>query len=286
MTDKITEFHEYLKQIKGLSDRTIYHYFTYHRHFRNMELTQENINKFVISKGNNSVCRGYLKAYLEFLKKSREFELPVVKSGSKKRKLIRPITKIEINKLRDYAYLTKKRDGIIIDLLYYGALRRAEIQTIKVNSFNWAEWFRDPEQFCEFKVIGKRNKERKVLVHPKAIKTLLGIYYEKGILTSFMSPKEVLQKLSLMDDMLFKNMSEWKVWKIVKKYSTKYLKRDIRPHEIRHARATELELNGASIRDIQRYLGHTNLVTTEIYLHSDENKSLENIKVISGLHIN
>ena len=96
-----------------------------------------------------------------------------------------------------------------------------------------------------------------------------------------MQPADIIEKLNAMDNPLFSKMNEWKVWALIKKYSKKAFDHAVRPHEIRHARATELEENGASVRDIQRYLGHTNLATTEIYLHSDEAKSLERIKGIS-----
>lgn len=281
-TQEITQdYCDYLRKIKGLSDRTAYHYLIYHRRFTEKPLTQKNINAFMLSKKNNSVCRGYMKSYLEFLKLDREFDLPVTKTGSKKKKLIRPVSESEINKLRDCAYSSKKRDGIIVDLLYYGALRRGEILTIKINSFDWEAFFGKPTKYGKVRVTGKGKKERIVLVHPKAIKTLLGMYLDIGIITNFMKPEEIVEKLNSMDAPLFKKLSEWSVWGVVRKHSTKHLKRDIRPHELRHARATELEDHGASIKDIQIYLGHSSLMTTEIYLHSDEKKALERIKDLS-----
>ena len=96
-----------------------------------------------------------------------------------------------------------------------------------------------------------------------------------------MKPDEIIEKLNSMDAPLFKKLSEWGVWGIVRKHSTERLKRDIRPHELRHARATELEENGASIKDIQKYLGHASITTTEIYLHSDESKALDRIEDLS-----
>ena len=281
MSDEIQSYCDYLKKIKGLSDRTAYLYLTYHRGFVVRPLTQANINAFVSSKNNNSVCRGYMKSYLEFLKRKKEFDLPITKTGSKKKRLIRPVSLIEIKKVSDLAYLSKERDGIIIDLLYYGALRRGEILTIKINSFAWAEFFGNPNNYGKVRVMGKGKKERIVIVPPKVLKTLLSIYLDMKIITNFMLPKEIIEKLNSMDSPLFKKLSEWSVWGIVKKHSVRHLKRDIRPHEIRHARATELEESGASIKDIQRYLGHASLTTTEIYLHSDEGKALERIKDIS-----
>ena len=45
---------------------------------------------------------------------------------------------------------------------------------------------------------------------------------------------------------------------------------NIKPHSIRHAAATRLMRNGADLRSIQQFLGHSQLQTTAIYLHTDE----------------
>ncbi len=237
-----TQYIEYLQKIRGLSDRSVYHYLTYHRHFMDKNINQNNITKFLISKGNNGVCRAYMRSYLEFLQRDKEFDLPHVKTGGKKKRLIRQISKVEINKISDYAYAKRIREGIIFDLLYYGALRRAEILSIKTNSFNWGKWFADPIQHMEFKVIGKGNKERKVLANIKAIKSLLQLYFNKGIINAFMKPQDIIEKLNSMNDPLFNRLSEWKVWEIVKRCSTRALQRDIRTHEIRHCVDEDCEI--------------------------------------------
>jgi integrase/recombinase XerD len=56
----------------------------------------------------------------------------------------------------------------------------------------------------------------------------------------------------------------------------------IKPHSLRHACATRLLRNGANIRDIQAFLGHTQLQTTAIYLHSNE-EQLRNIADLTAL---
>lgn len=45
---------------------------------------------------------------------------------------------------------------------------------------------------------------------------------------------------------------------------------NIKPHSIRHAAATRLMQNGADLRSVMAWLGHSNLQTTAIYLHTDE----------------
>src|SRR5207248_3156001 len=56
----------------------------------------------------------------------------------------------------------------------------------------------------------------------------------------------------------------------------------IQPHSIRHAAATRLMRNGADIRSIQAWLGHSQLQTTAIYLHTDE-EQVRKIAPLAGL---
>jgi site-specific recombinase XerD len=44
-------------------------------------------------------------------------------------------------------------------------------------------------------------------------------------------------------------------------------KRQVSLHTLRHSYATHLLEAGVNIRAIQRYMGHTNLETTMVYLH-------------------
>lgn len=56
----------------------------------------------------------------------------------------------------------------------------------------------------------------------------------------------------------------------------------IKPHSIRHAAATRLLRNGADIRSIQAWLGHSQLQTTAVYLHTDE-QQVRKIAPLAGL---
>jgi len=59
------------------------------------------------------------------------------------------------------------------------------------------------------------------------------------------------------------------------KFKAKITKRHVSVHTLRHSYATHLLEAGVNIRTIQRYLGHTQLETTMVYLHLT-NKGQEN----------
>jgi len=95
----VNGFYDHMKKLMDLSDRTMYHYMTYHKHFMDQEITQQSITEFLKKKKNNSVVRGYIVAYLEYLGRRKDFELPKIKSGTKKKKLPQLLTKEDVEEI-------------------------------------------------------------------------------------------------------------------------------------------------------------------------------------------
>ena len=56
----------------------------------------------------------------------------------------------------------------------------------------------------------------------------------------------------------------------------------VKPHGLRHWGATNLLRNGANLRDVQAFLGHSDLTTTARYLHSSE-EQLRGIAELTAL---
>lgn len=270
-------FGEYLSGTKRLSMRTLTLYLNY---YRMIELdclaNQEYINAFIQDHKNNSVVRAMMLNLLNYKGLNKNFELPDRATGKVKKRLIRPISIEEIQQLSKALHSHSFKQGLIFDLIYQGALRRVEIPTIRINSFQWIAWLNNPSDFCKLNVIGKGDKERIVLIDPTTAQSILEFYMNK-------IPTITIPDFSNKNDLLFTTskgdqLTEKIVYDIVKSGSKRYLGRDIRTHELRHARATELEKMGVAIKDIKNYLGHSNLATTEMYLHRSEAESLEAIR--------
>lgn len=278
--EHLNEFKEFLKNTKGLSNKTIADYSYWIRDLDPALLTQEYINAFVQKRGNNSGIRGAMERFLEMTGLSKTFDMPPKKTGTTKKRLIRDISADEIRILSEHLYSKSFKKGLIFDLVYQGALRRDEVTSMKLSSFKWIEWLEDITQFCKVSVIGKGDKERIVLVNPKTAEKIFNHYLAKYKFENIEQIRSFANSPSLLFTNEGRKISKWFVWKIINQGSKEALGRNIRPHECRHARATELERMGVPIRDIKNYLGHSSLATTEVYLHKSEKESIENIQNI------
>jgi len=280
---QIIEFKEFLEKTKGLSAKTITDYSYWIKDFDLSQLSQDYIDKYIQDRDNNSGVRAMMLNLIEYTGTKKLFDLPPKITGRTKKRIVRDISKDEISILREFLYEISFRKGLMFDLMYQGALRRIEVTSIKLNSFKWFEWIEHPDQSCQLLVIGKGNKERVVLINPETMNKIFSYYNTKFNFKDINELRNFLNSQSLLFTIEGKQISMHYVWKVIHDGSKNILNRDIRPHELRHCRATELERMGVPIKDIQNYLGHTSIATTEIYLHTSEKESIDNIqKIMKG----
>lgn len=155
------------------------------------------------------------------------------------------------------------RDLLVIELLYNTGIRLSELIGLQEKNVDL--------QSGQFKVLGKRNKERIIPISPK-----LG-----AIISDYISLKKELNLSNQNDHLIVKSdgvkMYEKLVYRIVNKYLglvTTMKKKS--PHVLRHTFATHMLNKGADLGAIKELLGHSSLAATQLYTHN----SIEHLKLV------
>lgn len=152
------------------------------------------------------------------------------------------------------------RDRAILETLYATGMRVSEAVNLKTGAVNMEVGF--------LRCVGKGNKERVVPLGSKAVESI-GLYLEKS------RGKLLGKKQSdyLFISRLGKRLSRQSVWKMIKACALKAgIKKEIKPHLLRHSFATHLLEHGADLRSVQEMLGHSNISTTQIYTHINKDR--------------
>lgn len=116
------------------------------------------------------------------------------------------------------------------------------------------------------KVFGKGSKERLVPIGGSAL------HWNNKYINEV---RGQLMKTGSTSEILFLNarggsLSRMGLWKIIDKYTTMAgIEKKVHPHTFRHSFATHLIEGGADIRAVQEMLGHSDISTTQIYTHID-----------------
>lgn len=175
--------------------------------------------------------------------------------------LPRTIPLPDIEGILTTAYQAKKgmlggmalRDVAILELLFATGIRVSELCALKPNDVRLEEG--------EIIIYGKGAKERFVQIANLAVLQILQEYR-----TAFATAIE--QVGNFFVNRLNRPLSDQSVRSIVRKYARLAgLEQHITPHMFRHSFATLLLEEDVDIRYIQRLLGHSSIVTTQIYTH-------------------
>lgn len=168
-------------------------------------------------------------------------------------------TKDDEKRITGYSYAEKIRNIAVIELLFATGVRVSELSNLK-------EEFVDLNNL-QIKVRGKGNKERIIQVCNKESINALQEYY-----MLFHS------KIKAGGGVFFinrfnKRLSEQSIRFLVRKNARLAgIERRITPHVFRHSFATLLLEEDVDIKYIQHLLGHSSIMTTQIYTHVNGEK--------------
>jgi len=151
------------------------------------------------------------------------------------------------------------RDRSIVELLFSTGLRVSELANLNIKDLNF--------KTGEFSVRGKGQKDRPVYLSESAAYVLskylearqddftpLFVHY-RGIQSDFNGGE-------------YTRLTVRSIQRIVERYAKKAgIAKHVTPHTLRHSFATDLLTNGADLRSVQSLLGHSNIVTTQVYTH-------------------
>jgi len=271
MSIEVTDFLDYIRSEKGLSEHTIDAYGRDIQAFERFVLKRawvdvgaEQILSFLAhlkerGYASSSICRILVsvKVFFRFLKKEglidvdlgRYFQTP------KMWQLVPDVLSMEeVNALLAQPKtddVLGARDKAILELIYATGMRVSELCHLTITDLS--------DTFV--KVRGKGKKERLIPVGRQAIAAVDHyLLHFRGEAREENAPLFLSERGKPIDRVT--------VWNRVKAYAKSAgIVKSISPHTLRHSFATHLLENGADLRLIQDMLGHEDIGTTDRYTH-------------------
>jgi integrase/recombinase XerD len=202
-----------------------------------------------------------LRTFFQYLireKMSPENCAKLIDSPRFQRKIPDVLDEVEIESLLNAPDLTKPigiRDRAILELLYASGLRVSELTSLEFSHLDLEN--------SMLRLWGKGFKERMVPFGEEASEALKRYFQQ--------AREQILKEKrsrSIFVGATGQPLTRQNIWVMIKKYSRKAgIEKTVTPHTLRHTFATHLLENGADLRVVQEFLGHSDIVTTQIYTH-------------------
>lgn len=172
--------------------------------------------------------------------------------------------------LPDQRTIEGKRDMAILMLMLTTGLRKAEVCSLKIGSIG------DYRNQKVLDIVGKGKRYRRVALKPEVVELISK--YHKSIGNGTNPEEPMFKTLGKYGPFESRALTHCAVDCIVKKYAQmSCLKKRVTPHTLRHTFATTLLSKGVDLRTTQELMGHSSIQTTELYLHSNDDKKFEAI---------
>lgn len=155
------------------------------------------------------------------------------------------------------------RDKAMLEFAYATGMRVTEIISLNIEDINLDRGYAT----CKS---GKR--ERTVPIGDMSLKALKDyILNARDIMVKNESEKALFVNVN------GQRLTRQGFWKIIKYYKDQaHIEKEITPHVLRHSFATHLLQNGADLKSIQTMLGHSDILSTQIYMQFQD-EGLKNV---------
>lgn len=261
LKENINNFLFYLEKIRGYSSNSIVTYENvllemlalshYYQEDKKIVLDITPLRLKIVNNSKKTISKklSAVRSFIKFMKEQKEVNVQLI--GDSVIKVPKTLPKpIDENTIEEILGQANHQERLIIILLYGLGLRISELAMLKLSNIS-NEWI---------KVTGKGSKERQVpLLDSLSDEIAAYIKYE--------NPKTFL---------LEKNEAPMTSHQIRYLFSKVFKKSGIKatPHQLRHSFATHLLHNGARISDVSELMGHSSMVSTQIYTQLESSKKL------------
>lgn len=165
---------------------------------------------------------------------------------------------LEEVKIHSYRYKETVRDRLILELLITTGIRVSELCDLRKNDIMFS--------MNMIKIYGKGSRERIIPIYYHTLIVAIQLYLD-------VFSEELIQSEYFFLNKRKKRLSAQSVRNMLKKYCVLLnINQNITPHMFRHTFATMLLDQDVDCRYIQRILGHSSILTTQIYTHVTSNK--------------
>lgn len=187
-------------------------------------------------------------------------QLPVQLSGSEIKRFLKAvyIAKASVTEVESETYANRTRDLAIVELLFATGIRVSELCSLKDKNIDFRSG--------TVQVVGKGNKERIIQIYHPEVKAALREYAR-------LFAKPIKETGFFFINRLGKPISCQSIRFMVRNYTHQAkISKNVTPHTFRHTFATLLLEENVDIKYIQHFLGHSSILTTQIYTHVSKTK--------------
>ena len=240
------------------------------------QITDEGIKEYInymqeIGKKPSTISRGLasIRSFYQYETKNKVVEKDPtegIQSPKIEKRVPSVLTSTEVALLLDQPKnvdLKGIRDKAMLEFAYATGMRVTEIISLNVEDVNLETGY----VTCK-----SGKKERTVPLGNMSLKAL-----KDYILNARRTMIKDENEKALFVNVNGQRLTRQGFWKIIKYYKEQaHIEKEITPHVLRHSFATHLLQNGADLKSIQTMLGHSDILSTQIYMQFQD-ETLKNI---------